>query len=275
MRSKAQRKDDEMSSAAILTDSLSYRYKPKDREAIQEVSIDVGKGEVFAIMGPNGSGKTTLMKVLMGLLIPQGGSARVLGIDPVRHPIAVQRLIGYVPQKEHISSNLPIKVGDVVLMGRLARKGLFRSVDRKDIRAAIQSLKDVGLSHLWNKPFSSLSGGQQQRVLFARALAVEPRILMLDEPFSGMDVPSQGDVVEVIGDLAKRSKVTTAIILHDINNLIHITDKVLLLNRKVVGFGDPYEVLSRENLISTYGSTVRIVVCEEGYCHPLIGDAHG
>lgn len=264
-----------MAAPAILTDNVSYRYKPKDEDAVQDVSLNVDEGEIFAIMGPNGSGKTTLMKILMGLITPQEGNVSIYGTDALKDPIAVQRLIGYVPQKEHISSTLPIRVRDVVLMGRLARKGVLRSADKKDVKTAIKSLDNVGLSDLWNKSFSSLSGGQQQRVLLARALAVEPKLLMLDEPFSGMDVPSQGDVVEIIEDLAKKSGVTTAIIVHDINPLIHITDEVLLLNRKVVGFGDPFQVLNRENLVSTYGSTIRIIVCEDGYCHPLIGDMHG
>lgn len=264
-----------MAQQAVMTRNLSFRYKPKDDDAIQDISLSIDKGEIFAIMGPNGSGKTTLMKIMIGLLIPQKGSVSVFGMDPTKDPLAVQRLIGYVPQREHISSNLPIRARDIVLMGRLARKGVLHSANEKDVRVAIKSLKEVGLSHLWNKPFSSLSGGQQQRVLLARALAVQPKLLMLDEPFSGMDVPSQGDVVGIIDDLSKSFNVTTVIVVHDINVLVHTVDKVLLLNRKVVGFGDPFDVLNRENLVSTYGSTVRIVVCEEGYCHPLIGDIHG
>lgn len=258
-----------------MADNVSYKYKPKDEDAVRGVSLNIDEGEILAIMGPNGSGKTTLMKILMGLIVPQEGTVSIYGTDAMKDPIAAQRLIGYVPQKEHISSTLPIRVRDVVLMGRLARRGVLRSAGKKDVKTAIKSLEDVGLSHLWNKSFSSLSGGQQQRVLLARALAVEPKLLMLDEPFSGMDVPSQGDVVEIIEDLARKSGVTTAIIVHDINLLIHIADKILLLNREVVGFGDPFQVLSRENLVSTYGSTIRIIVCEDGYCHPLIGDVHG
>jgi len=264
-----------MTSAAIETRDVRFRYQRDGTHVLDGVSFTARRGEILAIMGPNGCGKSTLMRVMMGLLKPESGSVRILGMDPGREPLAVQRRIGYMPQKEHIEGSIPVTVRDVVLMGRLARKGALGVTRATDLTLVREALEYVGMDDRMDVIFSELSGGQQQRVLLARALAVEPEILLLDEPFAGMDVPSKQEVVELLEALSRDHGVTTVVVVHDVNPLVHVVDDVLLLNRSVVAVGDPFDVLNESNLLTTYGAMIPIVTCEDGYCHPLIGDTHG
>lgn len=261
-------------STPIEIKDLNFSYTP-EQNVIEDFKFKLNKGEIVAIMGPNGSGKTTLIKLMMGLLSPYRGNIRIFGHSPAEEKLRVQKYIGYMPQHEHISKKIPMRVRDTVLMGRLARAGLFKMVSRRDIAAGKEALDFVDMSNFWNEPFSELSGGQQQRVLFARALAVEPKILLLDEPFSAMDVPSQNKIIKVLRDLADESGIIVGIIIHDVNNILHDIDKVLLMDHKVIGFGVPEEVLIKDHLMTAYGATIKIVTCEDGVCHPLVGDHHG
>ncbi len=260
---------------AIRVENLSFRYEPDHPYVLEDVSFEIEKGEFVAIMGPNGCGKSTLLKNIVGLLLPERGAVEVFGKNPVEDPDGVKRMIGYMPQRESVVSSIPIRTIDVVLMARMARKGPFKMATREDYRAAKKALEMLGVDSLWKKPFTNLSGGQQQRVLLARALAVEPEVLLLDEPFSAMDVPSQRKSIDVLHRLSAEKGMTVVAVVHDVNPLIHYLSRVLLLNRRLVGSGPPADVLTQENLIRAYGINVGIVTCEEGYCHPLIGDAHG
>lgn len=159
-----------------------------------------------------------------------------------------------------------------MLMGLTAKKKRLSFLSRRDMADAREALESVGLTHLWNKKFSELSGGQQQRVMFARALAVRPRLLILDEPFNGVDIPSRNKILEALNG---RENLTTLMVVHNINPIVHHIDKVLLLNKKAIAFGTPPEVLTAENLMEAYGASIQVVRCEEGYCHPLLGDTHG
>ncbi len=240
-------------------------------EALAGVTFNAEEGEFVAVMGPNASGKSTLMKIILGLLNPKKGTVKIFGMGPVLEKERVQQRIGYMPQRESIAKKIPIEVKDVVLMGLTAKKKRLDFLGGKDISVAKESLESVDLLHLWNKKFSELSGGQQQRVMFARALAVRPEILILDEPFNGVDIPSRNKILESLGS----RKMTTIIVVHNINPIVHYIDKVLLLNKKAIAFGTPKEVLTTENLMEAYGASIQIVECEEGYCHPLLGDTHG
>jgi ABC-type Mn2+/Zn2+ transport system ATPase subunit len=258
----------------VVIDKLSYNYN-HELKVIEDFKFEMKKGEITAIMGPNGSGKTTLIKLMMGLLTPYKGNISIFGHSPAADKLRVQKYMGYMPQREHVSSKVPLRVRDVVLMGRLARGGAFKLVSGTDIKAAKEAMEFVDMSEFWDNPFYELSGGQQQRVLFARALAVEPKILLLDEPFSAMDVPSQNKIIDILRDLADNYSISIGIITHDVNNILHQIDKVLLMNHKVIGFGKPEDVLVKNNLLTAYGAMIKIIVCEEGVCHPLVGDLHG
>ena len=240
---------------------FSYNGNP----ALKGVTFSIGK-EFMVIMGPNGSGKTTLVKIIMGLLKPDKGEIKVFGLPPEK----ARERIGYMPQKENIARHFPIRVKDVVLMGSSKK----RFYGREEIEKAKEALEEVGLLELWNKPFSSLSGGQQQRVIFARAIAKEPSLIIMDEPFNGVDLPSREKIMEA---LIKRLRKGVAVIsvLHNINPVLHHVDKVLILNKEMIAFGKPNEVLLEPILQRAYGGSVSVVICKEGFCHPLIGDTHG
>ncbi len=242
--------------------NVSYSYNGK--VALENVSFK-SSNAFLAVMGPNGSGKTTLIKLIMGLLEQQGGEIKVFGMPPEE----ARHLIGYMPQRDAIATHIPIKVKDIVLMGIEAKK----FYGKKDIEKAKKALEEIDSLHLWNEKFSSLSQGQQQRVLFARAIAKNPRMIILDEPFNAVDLPSREKMVKVLRKKRKEG-VEVVTVVHNINPILHEIDEVLLLNKRAIAFGNPKDVLNRENLRKAYGTEVQIVVCEEGYCHPLIGDEH-
>ncbi|HDD59446.1 MAG: metal ABC transporter ATP-binding protein [Thermoplasmata archaeon] len=264
---------EEIADMAIKVRRVSFSYDGKV-EVLKDVSFRVGRGKFAAIMGPNGSGKSTLVKILIGLLKPTSGRVEVMGMDPSKDPMSVQRMVGYMPQRDSISKNLPVKVSEVVLLGRMSRKGPFSVKTPSDIREAKRALEYVGVPELFNRPFSALSGGQQQKVLLARALAVDPQILILDEPFSAMDVPSKDSIVDILNDLKEERGMTIVTVVHDVNPILHHLDLLMLLNHRLIAFGPPIEVLTSGNLLETYGAPVRTVTCESGYCHPILGDTH-
>ena len=245
----------------IEVKNVSFSYNGE--EAVKNVSFSMSN-EFIAIMGPNGAGKSTLIKLIMGLLKPDSGEIKVFNMPPEK----AKDIIGYMPQRETIAKHFPIRVKDIVLMG-LNKK--FYS--RKDIEKAKEALEKVGLEKLWNERFDALSQGQQQRVLFARALAREPKVIILDEPFNAVDLPSREKMIEILANERKQGK-DILIVVHNINPILHEIDKVLLMNKKLIAYGEPREIINNENLKEAYGTDVQIIVCKEGYCHPLVGDTH-
>ena len=256
----------------IVAKDVEFAYN--EHPVLVDVTFEIDKGEFVAITGPNGSGKTTLLKLILGILKPQKGEIRVLGYSTEERE-KIMNLAGFMPQKEHISTNFPILVKDVVMLGLGAKKGITKAVKKADEDEGIAAIKAVGLKEeIWSRKFSELSGGQQQRVLLARALAVKPKVLLLDEPFNGVDIPSQNKIVELISELRKKG-VTVLLVVHNVNPLLHEIDRIMLLNRKIVAFGKPHEVFTEKNLIETYGASIPIIYCEEGFAHPVYSDIHG
>jgi len=246
----------------IEVKEVSYSYNGK--KALDKISFET-ENEFVAIMGPNGSGKSTLVKLIVGMLKPDEGSIKVFGMEPEN----ARDLIGYMPQRETIAKHFPIRVKDIMIMGASSR----RFPTREEMGNAMEALQKIGLEHLWEKRFSALSQGQQQRIMFARALAKKPRLLILDEPFNAVDVPSRNMMVEILKEERKKGT-EIIVVVHNINPILHQIEKVVLLNRKCIAWGKPAHVLTPENLKETYGADIQIVRCEEGYCHPLIGDEH-
>jgi ABC-type Mn2+/Zn2+ transport system ATPase subunit len=251
---------------SIEVENLSFSYH--DEKVLRDINFKIKKGEFVTILGPNGGGKTTLLKCLIGMLRPESGKISVFGYDPLTEKEEVLKITGYLPQRETISRDLPVSVQQVMSMP-LASKNLRVSPDK--LRSL---LKLVGLEDKWKERFNELSGGQQQRVLIARALVNDPKLLLFDEPFNGVDLPSQEKIVELVNEL-RDSGMTVVAVVHNINPFLHHIDKVMLLNRKIIAFGEPEEVFEEENMIRAYGTRVPLVVCEEGYVHPLYGDQYG
>lgn len=263
-----------MSEAPVVRASgLGYTYPSPAVEALRDVSFELSRGSFCAIVGPNGSGKSTLIRLIMGLLRPTAGEVRVMGQEPSVETELIQRLIGYVPQREALNLNVPLRVRDVVslaVMTRLAPDGRGSRV-RARVDAALQM---VEMGQMAARPFAALSGGQQQRVLIARAIAVDPYILVLDEPFGGVDAATQETISRLLYRLCRDHRVTVLAVVHNINPLVHYVDHVLLLNTRMVACGDPADVLTAENLQAAYGTTVPILVCEEGFRHPVMQTTH-
>jgi len=240
---------------------------------LENVSFKLEHPSILAIIGPNGAGKTTLLRTLLGIIPAVSGSIKVMGIPLKNNLTKIRRLIGYVPQRTRISTSVPLRVRDVVLMARLSRNGPFYLPRKKDILAAKQALEYVGLLDLWNKRFTHLSGGQQQKVLIARALAVEPKILLFDEPFTGLDIPSEKAIIPLLYTLRVKKGVSILLVTHDINPLINCADKMLLLRKRVIGFGNPLEVIKEDLLTQLYGARVTVVEKEKA-CYVVERDRH-
>ena len=185
---------------AVLTENLTVKYS--ETIALDNVSFQMPHPSILAVIGPNGAGKTTLLKALIGLVKISNGKVLIFGHDVTKDAEKIRKLVGYVPQKDRISNNIPIKARDVVLLAKLIKKGSLAIPTRKDIKEVKDALDAVLLPReAWNKRFPELSGGQQQKVLIARALATKPKLLLLDEPFSGVDSPSQQEIMEFLDSI--------------------------------------------------------------------------
>ena len=248
--------------------TAGYDGKP----AIVDITFRVDEPAFVTVLGPNGAGKTTLLRVALGLVKPLKGRVVVLGLDVTKEVDRVRHMVGYVPQRERISQDAPVLVRDVVLMGIISRKPVGRAPNQHDVEKAREALRAVGMEDMWDEPFSHLSGGQQQRVLIARALAADPKLLLLDEPFSGVDSSSQRIIIEVLRELVDNG-IGVLLVTHDVNPLMRVTDYVLLLNKRVLGFGRPTEALTPSALRETYGRDVEIITVG-GACFVITGDSH-
>lgn len=243
-------------SPVVFVENLSVAYG--DKFALENVTFELKKPAFLSIVGPNGSGKTTLLKTLLGMVKPVTGTIKVLGYEVPNERYEVRKQIGYVPQRERIDSTKPVLVKDVVLMGRVAKRGWGRGLTKEDYEAAKRALRIVEMEGLWNEPYAHLSGGQQQRVLIARALAVEPKLLLLDEPLSGVDAATQDVVLEVLREEANRG-VAVIMVTHDLNPLMEVSDYVMLLNKTIIAMGRSYDVLNEYLLSKTFMRRVSVI----------------
>lgn len=228
------------------------------RPALTDVTFGLSEGRQLAVVGPNGAGKTTLLRVLAGLLPPSSGEVRVHGHGPCGHIC-----IAYVPQKSGIDWRFPVTVHDVVMMGRVQRIGPLRRPGALDRRVVRDALAAVELSDLARRQIEELSGGEQQRMFLARALAQQADLILLDEPFIGLDVHSRSEVLELIAGLRERN-VAVIVALHDLGLAATSFDEILLLKRRMIGHGPALEVFTEANLREAYGSCLHLAEGESG-----------
>jgi len=238
---------------------------------LEEVSFKVDEPSLIIVVGPNGAGKTTLLKTILGLIKPLKGEVKVLGLDPFSDEKMVRGVVSYVPQRDKIAYEVPLKVSEVVLMGIVLRKKPLRQISREDVEQAKRALAHLGLEDKWDSFFNELSGGQQRRVLIARALASNPTILLLDEVFSGLDVESQERLLSILKDLKEGEK-TIILVEHEPEPVIDLADKILVLNRRVCAYGDPSSILSEDRLRPVYPHLK--IVERDGRCIFILGDRH-
>ncbi|MET1125142.1 MAG: metal ABC transporter ATP-binding protein [Archaeoglobaceae archaeon] len=239
----------------IVARNVTYSYN--GNPALEDVSFEIEEGELIVILGPNGAGKSTLLKILAGILEPQKGEIVVFGM----RGRSIKKVVGYLPQRDNLNLEVPLRVIDVL---RLAAKA-------KGVELNRDLLEMVGVDGY--ALFRELSGGQQQRVLIARTLIGDPKVILLDEPFNGVDVANQRRIAEHLRELADNGR-SVVVVVHNVNPILHEADRVMLLNRRLVAIGKPNEVFTDENVEKTYGSRIPLVVCEEGIIHPLYGEYH-
>ena len=230
---------------------LTFRYNGRD--ALESVTFHLHEGERVAIVGPNGAGKSTLIKVIAGVLQPTSGEVNIYGARPNKHVC-----IGYIPQRNQVDWHFPVSVADVVMMGRSAKLGPFNFPHKRDWEIVNHALETVELVNLSGRQISQLSGGQQQRMFIARALAQEAELMLMDEPLTGLDAPSQEGILALL-DRLKSEKVTVMVATHDLDQAAAHFDRIMLLNHKIVAFGNPNEVLHTDNLLQAYGGRLKPV----------------
>jgi ABC-type Mn2+/Zn2+ transport system ATPase subunit len=237
----------------IQSASIGYGEKI----VLHDLDFQIPHGARVAVVGPNGAGKSTLFKALVGLLPVHKGSILIHGESLRTH----KDCVAYVPQREDVDWRFPVTVHDVVMMGRYGQMGWLGHASKRDREIVNKSLEQMGIAGLADKSIGQLSGGQQQRAFLARALAQEPHILLMDEPFTGVDITTQDATFNLLDHLRER-EVTTLISTHDLNLAASRFDLVLLLNHRVIAYGEPKTVFQQENLQSAFGNS--LLVMENG-----------
>lgn len=243
---------------------LSVRFD--GTTALDGVTFTLREPTTVAVVGPNGAGKTTLLKVIAGIYPPSSGRVRVYGYGPVSHIC-----IAYVPQRTQVDWRFPVTVADVVMMGRVKKLGPFRWPRKSDWAIVDSALDRVGMVDLRQRHIRALSGGQQQRVFLARALAQEAEIIMLDEPLTGLDAPTQQAILSLLDEL-KEDGVPSLVATHDLGLASDHFERALLLNHRLVAEGIPEQVFTPENLQTAYRGSLHIVSGDTGPM--LLTDTH-
>jgi len=239
--------------ASISVRNLTVTYG-NGFTAVRDASFELGAGTICALVGVNGSGKSTIFKSIMGLVRPARGQVRLCGL-PV--DAAVKRnLVAYVPQTEEVDWNFPVLVETVVMMGRYGHMNFLRIPGREDHRKVDAALERVGMSAYRHRQIGELSGGQKKRVFLARALAQEGRIILLDEPFTGVDVKTESAIVALLRELRAAGHLML-VSTHNLGSVPHFCDRVVLLDRTVLAAGPTAETFTQANLERAFGGVLR------------------
>lgn len=236
---------------AIQVEHLTVSYGPVP--ALLDVSVQIGKGQLVGVIGPNGSGKSTLIKAILGFVKPDFGSVYLYG-DPVER---ARGRVAYVPQRGAVDWDFPISVREVAVMGRYGHVPWWRNLRREDYRAADEALAMVRMTEFRHRQIGQLSGGQQQRVFMARAMAQGADILLLDEPFAGVDAATERAILEVL-EQTKAAGRTLMVVHHDLATAAEYFDALLLMKQRLIAFGSPELVLNPQLLREVYEGDLRV-----------------
>nr|WP_128293414.1 manganese/iron ABC transporter ATP-binding protein [Afifella aestuarii] len=239
------------SGIAVRHATVTYR---NGHTALRDASFEIPTGTITALVGVNGSGKSTLFKAIMGFVPVAGGSISVLG-GSVEAALK-KNLVAYVPQSEEVDWNFPVLVEDVVMMGRYGRMNFLRRPKRADHDAVASALARVGMSDFRKRQIGELSGGQRKRVFLARALAQDGRVILLDEPFTGVDVKTEDAIIALLRDLRAEGRVML-VSTHDLGSVPEFCDRAVLVKGTVLASGPTDEIFTRANLERTFGGVLR------------------
>lgn len=241
-----------------------------DHVILDSVTFHVAAGRFIGLIGPNGAGKTTLLKALLGITKPDRGSIKIFGQPPGK----AHNLISYVPQSPQFEPSFPILGRDVVMMGRYNMIGTGKFPGKEDHSAVDESLERVGVSDIAYKKFGSLSGGERQKILIARALSPKPKLLLLDEPTTGVDAPSQDSFYGLLHSLINEMKMTIMLVSHDIGVITSHVDDIICINQKVFCHGPPKEVFADGLIGKAYGSEAEVIMHGHGEPHRMVKRHH-
>jgi manganese/iron transport system ATP-binding protein len=239
--------------ASLSVRNVTVTY-PNGTTALRDASFELGPGTICGLVGVNGSGKSTLFKAIMGFVQPQRGEVRVAGLAARE---ALQRnLVAYVPQAEEVDWNFPVLVEDVVMMGRYGRMGFLRIPSALDRRKVDEALERVGMSDHRSRQIGELSGGQKKRVFLARALAQEGRVILLDEPFTGVDVKTETAIVDLLRELKAEGRLML-VSTHNLGSVPDFCDQVVLVLGRIVAWGPTAATFTQANLETAFGGVLR------------------
>ena len=235
--------------------NLKFSYSSP---VLSSVSFSVGQGELFALLGPNGSGKSTLIKIIVGILQAELGTVSICGRDLRSIPRRdLAKLVGYVAQES--AMRFPLTAMELVLQGRFAQGRLIGFESERDINEAEWAMRITETLEYAARPVTELSGGERQRVMLARAIAVRPKVLVLDEPVANLDVAHQVKMLELIKRLSIEEEITAVVVTHELNLAAEFANKVLLLSRgEVIKCGPPKEVMTEEALRSVFETDLMV-----------------
>jgi manganese/iron transport system ATP-binding protein/manganese/zinc/iron transport system ATP- binding protein len=242
---------DSKSIPAIEVKNLTVSYGPK--AALLDVSLTIRKGLLVGIIGPNGAGKSTLIKAILGFVKQDVGHVKIQGIAADE----AKGLVAYVPQRGAVDWDFPVCVKEVAMMGRYGHIPWYREPEKKDYQMVDKALEMVRMSDFADRQIGQLSGGQQQRVFMARALAQSSEILLLDEPFAGVDAATEKAILDVL-DRAKESGRTLVVVHHDLSTAAEYFDRLALIKQRLYAYGSPEAVLNEDLLSEVYEGKLKI-----------------
>lgn len=246
-------------SAGIEVRSATITYR-NGHTAMRDASFVAPSGTITALVGVNGSGKSTLFKAIMGFVRLARGSISIFGM-PVAEALG-QNLVAYVPQSEEVDWNFPVLVEDVVMMGRYGRMGFLHRPRPIDHEAVAVALSRVGMTEFRKRQIGELSGGQRKRVFLARALAQDSRVILLDEPFTGVDLKTEGAIIDLLKELREEGRVML-VSTHDLGSVPEFCDRTVLVKGTVLTYGPTAEVFTQANLEMTFGGALRHFILSE------------
>ena len=240
-----------MSEISIDIENVTVAYHGK--VALQSASLQLKAGTICGLIGMNGAGKSTLFKAIMGFVKPTSGRILINRL-PIRQ-VQKKNLVAYVPQSEEVDWNFPVNVHDVVMMGRYGYMNLLRIPKADDKSIVKESLERVEMWEMQDRQIGELSGGQKKRTFFARALAQESTVLLLDEPFAGVDIKTEKMMINLLMELRQKGY-TILISTHDLASIKTFCDQVVLINRTILAYGNTADVFTEENLSRTFGGSI-------------------
>ena len=237
----------------IITSDLTVTYN-NGNTALRNVSFEIPQGTITALVGVNGAGKSTLFKALMGFMPTIKGEISILG-QSVKSALKGNS-IAYVPQAEEVDWSFPVLVRDVVMMGRYGHMGFFRKTTPNDILEVDYALNRVGMNDFKDRQIGELSGGQRKRVFLARALAQKSQVILLDEPFTGVDVKTETAIIELLGEMRKEGKIML-VSTHNLGSVPEFCDRTILIKETVLAYGKTENTFTRQNLELAFGGVLR------------------